>query len=76
MSDLPDNYDPADDISQIEWELSNRHEPPNLALLSFVRIQTYILDLQAGCAEGLLVCDGIRSMNSREIISRAIGGGK
>ena len=46
MSDLPDNYDPVDDISAIDGELTNRYVPLDPVVLSFQRLQFYILELQ------------------------------
>ena len=46
MSDLPDNYDPADDISAVDDELFSKFRPEHSVILSFQRLQFYILELQ------------------------------
>ena len=46
MSDLPDNYDPVDDISAVEDKLHEKLSSIHPVILSFQRLQFYILELQ------------------------------
>ena len=46
MSDLPDNYDPVDDINAVDDELFSKFRPEHSVILSFQRLQFYILELQ------------------------------
>ena len=46
MSDLPDNYDPVDDISAVDSELTGSFMFEHPLILSFQRLQLYILELQ------------------------------
>ena len=51
MNDLPDNYDPWDDIDAVDRELTGSFTFEHPLILSFQRLQFYILELQQAARE-------------------------